>query len=417
MFVNISPAGREPDGEVEQTRNNIRTDLEASQWKPAHDIAQVQRERLQKLLTHAYQNVPFYRRRMNAAGLRPDEIRTPEDFQRLPILSKADVQENLHDLAARNIARASLICDSTGGSTGEPLCFYRDDVASLWIEEACARFRNWIGYTHGDKLALIWGALRDVPSTPPPHERWLNSFDYASEGIERFIRELVEWQPRAIRAYPSAAAMVSNFVRNARIPAPRPSAVECSAEKMWPEHRRLIEEVFDCPVFDMYGSREVPALACECEFHSGLHVFSDIRLVEVVRNGLPARPSEEGAIVVTDLLNYGMPLIRYEIGDVGAWAEGPCACGRAFPRLREITGRVNKDDHDTGRAVRPRSGTSRGCSFMRPVSRHSRSVNLLSNGSKWPCSPVRPSILGALNLSLIKSAPTSGRACTPRGRP
>lgn len=321
-------------------REVVCADLELGQWTSAAEVAQVQWERLQKLLVHAYENVPFYRRRMDEAALRPGDIRGMDDFRRLPALTKADVRDHLDGLLARTFTREALTCDATGGSTGTPVRFFRDPMAGLWAEEACARFRRWIGYEYGDKLALMWGAVRDIPAEHPPHERWLNSFNCSPESIEAFVRELVEWRPRAVRAYASAAALVARHIRERELPAPRPRAVESSAEKSWPADRALIEEVFNCPVFDLYGSREVPALACECDRHDGLHIFADIHLVEVIRDGRPARPGEEGAILVTDLTNYGMPFIRYEIGDVGVAADGSCACGRGFPRLREVIGRI-----------------------------------------------------------------------------
>jgi phenylacetate-CoA ligase len=93
-------------------------------------------------------------------------------------------------------------------------------------------------------------------------------------------------------------------------------------------------------VFDMYGSREIPSIACECEYHSGLHTFNDIRIVEIIRGDSPAKPGEEGSVIVTDLLNYAMPFIRYEIGDVGVMSKEVCRCGRGFPMLKEIKGRI-----------------------------------------------------------------------------
>jgi phenylacetate-coenzyme A ligase PaaK-like adenylate-forming protein/spore maturation protein CgeB len=322
------------------TRDTLRAHLESTQWLARPEIERMQMERLRRLLNHAWRNVPFYRKRMEQARLKPDDVRSMEDFRRLPVLTKADIQAHLSELKAANFSDSEMIQDATGGSTGNPISFHRDHTACLWVEELAARFRRWIGYEHGDKLALIWGADRDVPDSHPPHERWLNSFNCSDDDVRRFLDEVREWRPKAIRAYASSMAMVAGFAKRHGLTLPSPDGIECSAEKLHVDQRRLIEEIFHSPVFDMYGSREIPALACECERHDGLHVFADARIVEIICDGRLAQPGEEGRIVVTDLVNYGMPFIRYEIGDVGRLSDKACACGRGLPLLQEVTGRV-----------------------------------------------------------------------------
>ncbi len=107
-----------------------------------------------------------------------------------------------------------------------------------------------------------------------------------------------------------------------------------------PSARTLIEEVFGCRVFNRYGCREVSVIASECAEHAGMHVMAEGLYVEVVRGDRPAQPGELGAVLVTDLLNLAMPLVRYRIGDMAAVEDGGCACGRGLPRLRTVEGRV-----------------------------------------------------------------------------
>jgi phenylacetate-CoA ligase len=103
--------------------------------------------------------------------------------------------------------------------------------------------------------------------------------------------------------------------------------------------RRVIEEAFASKVTNRYGCEEVSLIACECERHEGLHVNSDSVYVEILRDGQPAAPGEEGSVVVTDLTNRGMPILRYQVGDVSAWAESACSCGRGLPLLKRVEGR------------------------------------------------------------------------------
>jgi phenylacetate-CoA ligase len=106
------------------------------------------------------------------------------------------------------------------------------------------------------------------------------------------------------------------------------------------EGRDVIERVFGCRVFNRYGCREVSVIASECSAHSGLHVMAEGLFVEIETSTGPARPGEVGSILITDLLNLAMPLIRYRVGDMGAWARGDCPCGRNLPRLERLAGRV-----------------------------------------------------------------------------
>lgn len=315
--------------------------LEANQWLSRDELERQQWNNLKLLLNHAYQYVPFYRRRFESEGIHPNDITAMDDFRKLPILRKADIQQYLEEMRATNYSLDRLMKDATGGSTGQPLVFYRDLNARQWTTAAARRFRRWMGYISTSKLALIWGADRDIPKIAKSNERWLNAFNCSEDDIVRFMRELVRWKPDAIRAYSSCMAIVAGLVQQKGIEVPHPRVIECAAEKLWDQQRKQIEDIFGCPVFEMYGSREIPALSSECQNHHGMHIFSDLRLVEAVKDNQTVADGQEGSLIITDLVNYGMPLIRYEIGDVGVISNEPCVCGRGFPLLKEIKGRLS----------------------------------------------------------------------------
>jgi phenylacetate-CoA ligase len=107
------------------------------------------------------------------------------------------------------------------------------------------------------------------------------------------------------------------------------------------EHeRKVIEEVFGCKVTNRYGCEEVSLIACECEVHNGLHLNLDTLVVEFIYDGKNVSAGEPGSIVVTDLTNYGMPIIRYKVGDVAIPSDRKCPCGRSFPLIEKLEGRV-----------------------------------------------------------------------------
>lgn len=320
---------------------DIWVDLELSTWMPAEKIAELQSRRLKRVLEHAYATVPYYRGLLDGVHLKPGTINSLEDFQRIPILKKSDIQSHLPQLISQSFPKEQLFVSATGGSTGNPITYYRDMVSMAWVDEAAKRFRRWMGYIPEDKIAFIWGADRDIPKSFPPNERWLNSFNLSGARIEEFLKELLVFKPRIIRGYATALTLVAEYAKSRKLTVARPHCIESSAETLYDWQRALIQEVFQCPVFNMYGSREVPCLASECDQHNGLHLFSDLRLVEIIRDGHPAKVGEVGSIVVTDLCNYGMPFIRYEIGDLAILDSTPCACGRSFPKLKEVKGRVS----------------------------------------------------------------------------
>ena len=104
--------------------------------------------------------------------------------------------------------------------------------------------------------------------------------------------------------------------------------------------RKKIERVFDCKVTNRYGCEEVSLIASECENHSGLHLNSDSLIVEFIMDGKNVSSGSPGAIVVTDIINYGMPFIRYKLGDVGVPSDHECSCGRSYPIMEKVEGRV-----------------------------------------------------------------------------
>jgi len=326
-----------------------RQELERSQWLSAEALQELQWDKLQQLLAHAYEYVPFYRRSLTQAGVHPRDIKTWADWQRVPILTKRDVQTHLDDLIATNYDRARLRRNMTGGSTGAPTVFYQDAEQQAYTKASKMRYRKWYGCELGDKVAFLWGAARDVPdmslrarlNLKLKRQRWLNSYGVSVEGMKTFAGEMRTWNPSFMVGYSSSLHLFARFLREHGLDGIHPRAIESSAEKLYDFQRELIEDVFDCQVFDTYGSREFGGVAVECEQHRGLHVLADVHYVELIKDGQPVTEGDFGDIIITDLHNYAMPFIRYQIGDLGRPQPGLCPCGRGLPLLAEIVGRTH----------------------------------------------------------------------------
>jgi phenylacetate-CoA ligase len=198
---------------------------------------------------------------------------------------------------------------------------------------------------------MLWGSERDLfvgKETPKirlgrwlRNEIWLNTFNVSAEQMFAYVNQINAFKPVQILAYAESIYELSRFIERKGLRVHCPRSIMTSAGTLDQSMRGKIEQVFKTPVFNRYGSREVGDIACECSHHKGLHISPFTHYVEILRqDGTRSQPGEIGEIVITILTNYAMPLIRYRIGDMGAWADEACTCGRSWPILREVTGRV-----------------------------------------------------------------------------
>ncbi len=335
------------NGELAQLR--YLAEFERTQWLSADELRAIQWRRLHALLRHAYQHCPFYRDRFRAAGVHPDEFRDLDDLRVLPILEKQDIQQQAERMIAEGWPERDLLVNQTGGSTGTPIRFFLSRDRKCSRAAATWRHNRWAGWDIGDRAAVLWGAPVDRPAESLrsrlrgwllAEPLWLDTGCLTEEALHRFVVELHRQRPRVILAYARSAVLFAQFLRDQKIRVPSPQALVTSAEMLEDADRELIQSVFGAPVFNRYGCREVSVLASECSAHQGLHVMAEGLYLEIETPRGPAKAGEMGSILVTDLFNRAMPLIRYRIGDLGTWATGSCPCGRALPRLARLNGRV-----------------------------------------------------------------------------
>jgi phenylacetate-CoA ligase len=329
-------------------RRYART-FEKSQHLSASALEELQTTLLRRQLIHAYRNVPFYRRSMETAGITPFEIRSLSDLQMLPVLTKREIQDNKGALLADNVPESRRVKNQTGGSTGSPLQFWVDKERFDSRRASTDRHNAWAGLRPGDWCAQLWGSRLDTGGSTLPKVTWrqqllyrtltLNTSLVSETDLNAYIELLRRYRPRHLITYAQAGAMFAQYCRKVGADDIRFDSMITTAEVLSPQDRSLMEETFRGKVFNRYGCRELSVIASECEHHSGLHVNADVLLVEI--EPLPGMPAGLGRVLVTDLLNRSMPLIRYEIGDLASWeTAGPCACGRSLPRLARIEGRT-----------------------------------------------------------------------------
>ncbi len=325
-------------------------EFEQNQYLDPDALRRLQMLRLRQQLIAAYRYIPFYRHRMTEAGLTPLDIQSHEDLRLLPVLTKRDIQDHHDLLVASNVPADKREQNQTGGSTGSPLQFYVDIERFDSRMASTARHDAWAGLRVGDWYAKLWGSKFDVGDRPDPSPLWRQKFLYrdlplhtaavSEESMMRYVKVLRKYRPRYMVSYAQSAVLFAEFCTANNIHDITFEGMIVSAEMLLPGKRKVLEETFGGKVFNRYGCREVSVIASECEYHGGLHVNADALLVEVV----PASnlPPGMGKVLITDLLNRSMPLIRYEIGDLASLDSTPhCPCGRSLPLIGNIQGRTS----------------------------------------------------------------------------
>ena len=327
--------------------------LRQSRGWSREELAAYQAEVLSRLLDHAYENVPYYRRVFDERGLVPADIRTPDDLTLLPFLTREDLQKNLADLKARNYPESAFEYVTTGGSTGIPVGFYYERGASRAKEWAFMK-TQWdrVGYRFTDRCVVLRGyivgsAKDDIYWKKTLFGRWLlmSSHHMTEETLPAYIDRIHRFRPRFIQAYPSMAVVLARYMREHDVaPFPTVKAVLCGSENLYPWQRSLLAEAFGCRVFSWYGNSEQTVLAGECEESTHYHIFPEYGVVELIgQDGRPVeRTGETGEVITTSLINPICPLIRYRTMDVAVLGRGACSCGRAYPLLEKVEGRLQE---------------------------------------------------------------------------
>jgi phenylacetate-CoA ligase len=326
-----------------------RRSFEASQYLSADELHFLQLRLLREQLLHAYRNIPFYRQRMQKISLTPVDIETFDDLRSLPALTKRDIQDHKDEMLAGDVPPRKRVVNRTGGSTGSPLQFWVDKERFDSRRASTDRHNAWTGLHPGDWIAVLWGAVLDTGTQTLPKITWrqrllyrtimLNTSLVTPADLDAYVALLRKYRPRFLLAYAQAADMFARHCQESGVTDIHFDAIITTAEMLLPEAKIRLEQTFGGKVFNRYGCREVSIIASECEHHTGMHVNADALIVEI--EPMPGLPDGQGRVLVTDLYNRSMPLIRYEIGDVAAWQSGaPCPCGRNFPRLANVTGRI-----------------------------------------------------------------------------
>lgn len=319
---------------------------ETERLAPA-ELASRQREMLLELARHAAAESPHFAERLKSAGLRPEDLAQPGGLARLAPLTRRELRAAGDSLACRTwpAPHGEAKVTTTSGSTGEPISLKRTFLCDLHWMAFTLREHLWHGRDFAGRLAVLraniggavngpnWGApchvlFRTGPSAALPPTR----------PVEEMGRWLAEFKPQYLLALPSLlGGILAWFGKSGQKPPPL-LGVRTLSETVSPELRAETRRVFGVEIQDIYSSQEGGVMATQCPEAGTYHVSETILLEVVDAAGRACRPGEVGRILVTDLVNFATPLVRYEIGDY-AEAGLPCPCGRGLPTIRRFVGR------------------------------------------------------------------------------
>ena len=326
----------------------VKEDLFAALELSRDELEALNFNRFKKILTHAFDNSPYYHDKYTRAGMNPEDIRTPEDIPKIPIMTRQEIKDNRENILCRGVNRKKVFLTSTGGSTGNPLFFYHESNEPYFHLKH--RFLQTIGIEPDANGAMVIrrnntfvNRFKEGMWDWPAKRFSLNAMMITPESIETFLRQAKRAKLQFLWGYEGGIHHLALFLKNHDIPFPTQLKAVISTSSPLPvAHRTLFEQIFHCDVYDQYGSCEVQWLGTECPCHHGLHIPWDIRRIEIVDpegNDLP--PGETGDVVVTDLLNHSFPFIRYRNGDRCRMLDDDRGdCGIPFPRLDAVKGRI-----------------------------------------------------------------------------
>ncbi|MBD8101906.1 phenylacetate--CoA ligase family protein [Plantibacter sp. CFBP 8775] len=338
-------------GTVLRSSDRLDRQLERDERLDPDALAALSAERSIAHARFAMEHSPFYRERYGSAGFTLDDLRDPAAFDELPIIEKADVREHAAAFRTPEADDRTSAVSTTGGSTGEPLRLLRD----LRFPARALEWRlfRWWGVDPSDNTALLSrhvksarAELKHAAAWWPSRRIQLDANHMDPEHVDRFVEGWQRIRPKALVGYVGGIAELARLLDERGLSIAAPTAVAVTAAPITPAQRELIGRVFRAPVYDHYRSAEIPWMGGECSAHDGLHVFSDVRTLDLVdESDRPVPDGTVGQVVFTDLTNRVFPLVRYRLGDRTARMQGECSCGVTLPRITAVVGRVSEALH------------------------------------------------------------------------
>lgn len=319
--------------------------LKKTQWVSKAELQKIQLRLLRRLVCHCYNSVPYYRGLMDERGIRVESLKNLDDIKQFPVLTKKDVLQAGDAIVSTKYPRWLMRTARTGGTTGTPLKICRS-LSSIGNEHAFVRRQwDWAGIGFGDRCAWIIAGRRIANPNrtngslyayePFMKELTLSALHLSKETAKVYLAAMNRYRVKAIVGISSAVYFLAKVCMDSGIKVELKAALTTS-EILTEAMRGTIARGFNCQVFDFYGLAERVCYIQTCDSGS-YHVIPEYGLTELITiNGSGTRHCK---VVATGFWNLGMPLIRYDTGDIVVKSDNTCPCGRAFQVIESIGGR------------------------------------------------------------------------------
>lgn len=320
---------------------------EADGWT-LEQISEFELNEIRRIVAFAYENTDGYRKFFDDAGVNPSDLKTLEDFKKIPFLTKEMIRDNLEDFSAGVPNRFYI---TTGGSTGIPTGMYRDNVS--FAKELASKAHQYyrIGWREGDRQIVFRGLQIDTPDSTEFasefNELRCSTYQFGTEKMEIYRQKAFEFEPEWIRCYPSSGYVFARYLKDSGKPFPPIKGMLCSSEQLYDFQKQLFKEVFgaDARIFVHYGHYEMAALAGFCEYTNDYHVLPQYGFVELLdkNDRQVTKPGEVGEITATSFIMHATPFIRYRTEDLAVFKGFGCEkCGRPYQIWERIEGRLQE---------------------------------------------------------------------------
>ena len=313
-------------------------------------LKQMQDERLKAQVKHVWDNVPFYRAKMEEAGVSPEDIKGRDDLHKLPFITKADLRDNYPDKLVAVPLSECVRIQSTSGTTGKRVvAYYTKEDIDLW-EDCCARAIVAAGGTNEDvcQVSYGYGLFTGGPGlNGGSHKVGCLTVPTSSGNTDRQIMFINDLKTTILCCTPSYAAYLGESMKEQGMgPDDIPLKAGIFGAEAWSEEmRQSIQDTLGIKAYDIYGLTELsgPGVAFECSAQDGMHVNEDHFIAEVVDpdTGMPVPDGEKGELIFTSITKKAFPLIRYRTRDICILSHEKCSCGRTHVKMTKPLGRTD----------------------------------------------------------------------------
>jgi phenylacetate-CoA ligase len=326
---------------------------------PRREIEKIKNKKLRAIVSYAYRYVPAYRRLWKERKIDIERIKSEEDLKKLPIIDKKIVKANYDDFLSveyfslvKKLDKTAIFFRQTSGTTGKPLELPFDINSKIYLDAVYARALIDVGYNYTKPLLYYWWSMRENKWYARTFGLFKKDFVPIEWNEIQQLKYMQKTKPKYIYYYPSQLFFIAKYILKYNIKLNfKPKLIITHAEILTENMRRVIEEAFNAPVFDEYGSNEFNRIAFECLKRDGYHIPIDALILEILdEDGKEVEKGETGEIVITSLVNRALPLIRYRQEDYVVKSEEEFHnCGINLPiKIKSIEGRK---DHSINKRI------------------------------------------------------------------